>query len=83
VDCPDNVKFAVVRELTELYRGKYPIIDTDGVRAAFEGGWGLVRSSNTQPILVLRFEADTPEALDRIQSIVFEDLEKIKRKFES
>jgi phosphomannomutase / phosphoglucomutase len=83
VDCPDNVKFAVVRELTELYRGKYPIIDTDGVRATFEGGWGLVRSSNTQPILVLRFEADTSKALDRIQGIVFEDLEKIKKKFES
>ncbi len=81
VDCPDNVKFAVVRELTELYRAKYPIIDTDGVRATFDGGWGLVRSSNTQPILVLRFEADTPEALERIQSMVMEDVEKIKKKF--
>lgn len=81
VDCPDNVKFAVVRELTELYRAKYPIIDTDGVRATFEGGWGLVRSSNTQPILVLRFEADTPEALDRIQGMVMEDVERIKGKY--
>ncbi len=81
VDCPDNVKFDVVRELTEFYRAKYPIIDTDGVRAAFDGGWGLVRSSNTQPILVLRFEADTPEALDRIQNTVMEDLERIQKKF--
>ncbi len=81
VDCPDNVKFKVVNELTGLYRAKYPIIDTDGVRATFEGGWGLVRSSNTQPILVLRFEADTPEALDRIQNIVMEDLERIKKRF--
>ncbi|MBP1749422.1 MAG: Phosphomannomutase [Deltaproteobacteria bacterium] len=81
VDCPDNVKFEVVRELTELYRAKYPIIDTDGVRATFDGGWGLVRSSNTQPILVLRFEADTPEALERIQSIVMEDVERLKKKF--
>jgi len=81
VDCPDNVKFKVVSELTDLYRAKYPIIDTDGVRATFDGGWGLVRSSNTQPILVLRFEADTPEALERIQNIVREDLERIKRKF--
>lgn len=81
VPCPDNVKFDVVRELTELYRSKYPIIDTDGVRAAFEGGWGLVRCSNTQPILVLRFEADTPEALERIQGIVMEDLEMVKKRF--
>jgi phosphomannomutase/phosphoglucomutase len=81
VDCPDNVKFEVVRELTDLYRAKYPIIDTDGVRATFDGGWGLVRSSNTQPILVLRFEADTPAALERIQNIVMEDLERIKKKF--
>jgi phosphomannomutase/phosphoglucomutase len=82
VDCPDNVKFQVVRELTELYRAKYPIIDTDAVRATFDGGWGLVRSSNTQPILVLRFEADTPEDLDRIQNIVMDDLERIKKKYE-
>ena len=81
MDCPDNVKFDLVRELTELYRAKYPIIDTDGVRATFNGGWGLVRPSNTQPILVLRFEADTPEALDRIQGIVMEDLERIKKRF--
>ncbi len=81
IDCPDNVKFKVVHELTELYRAKYPIIDTDGVRATFDGGWGLVRSSNTQPILVLRFEADSPEALERIQNIVMEDVEKIKKKF--
>ena len=80
-DCPDSVKFDVVRELTDLYRSKYPIIDTDGVRVIFEDGWGLVRSSNTQPILVLRFEADTQEALDRIQSRVMEDLEKIKKKY--
>ncbi len=81
MDCPDNVKFDLVRELTELYRAKYPIIDTDGVWATFNGGWGLVRPSNTQPILVLRFEADTPEALDRIQGIVMEDLERIKKRF--
>lgn len=80
-DCPDSVKFDVVRELTDLYRSQYPIIDTDGVRVIFEDGWGLVRSSNTQPILVLRFEADTQEALDRIQSRVMEDLDRIRKKF--
>jgi len=81
VDCADNVKFDVVRELTDLYRSKYPIIDTDGVRAIFDGGWALVRSSNTQPILVLRFEAGTREDLDRIQSMVNEDLEKIMKRY--
>lgn len=83
VDCGDDVKFDVVRELTEHYRGKYPVIDIDGVRAIMDDGWGLVRPSNTQPMLVLRFEADTPEALERIQSMVMEDLERIMKKYRS
>ncbi len=70
VDCPDDKKFDVVAKVTEYYRGKYPIVDVDGVRVKFSDGWGLVRASNTQPALVLRFEADTPEALERIQSNV-------------
>lgn len=81
VDCPDNVKFDVVRELTEYYRSRHHIIDIDGVRAEFSDGWGLVRCSNTQPVLVLRFEADTPAALDRIRSMVMEDLERIMKLF--
>ncbi|HPU30181.1 MAG TPA: phosphomannomutase/phosphoglucomutase, partial [Syntrophorhabdaceae bacterium] len=60
VDCPDNVKFQVVKNLTEYYRKKYNIIDIDGVRVLMDDGWGLVRASNTQPVLVLRFEAETP-----------------------
>jgi phosphomannomutase / phosphoglucomutase len=70
VDCPDDKKFDVVSKVTEYYREKYPIVDVDGVRVKFPDGWGLVRASNTQPALVLRFEADTPEALKRIQSEV-------------
>ena len=70
MDCPDDKKFDVVAKVTEYYRGKYPIIDVDGVRVKFHDGWGLVRASNTQPALVLRFEADTPEGLQRIQSEV-------------
>ncbi|MEN6615940.1 MAG: phosphomannomutase/phosphoglucomutase [Syntrophorhabdus sp.] len=81
IDCPDDVKMKVVEELTELYRAQYPIIDIDGVRATIDGGWGLVRSSNTQPILVLRFEADTQQNLDRIQARVMEDLENIMKKY--
>jgi phosphomannomutase/phosphoglucomutase len=70
VDCPDEVKFGVVEAVTEYYRGKYPIVDVDGVRVNFGDGWGLVRASNTQPALVLRFEADTPERLNEIRSDV-------------
>jgi phosphomannomutase / phosphoglucomutase len=70
VDCPDDKKFDVVSKVTEYYREKYPIVDVDGVRVKFPDGWGLVRASNTQPALVLRFEADTPEALKQIQSNV-------------
>ncbi len=73
-DCPDEIKFDVVGRLTEFYRERAPIIDTDGVRVVFEDGWGLVRPSNTQPILVLRFEAATPEALERIRKRVNADL---------
>ncbi|MHB8110434.1 MAG: phosphomannomutase/phosphoglucomutase [Syntrophorhabdaceae bacterium] len=81
IDCPDEVKFKVVHELTEMYRAKYPIIDIDGVRATIDGGWGLVRCSNTQPILVLRFEAGTQKDLDRIQAIIMEDLNEIMKKY--
>jgi phosphomannomutase/phosphoglucomutase len=64
VDCPDNVKFEVVRRVTERFRRTHAILDVDGVRVLFPEGWGLVRASNTQPVLVLRFEASTPELLE-------------------
>jgi phosphomannomutase / phosphoglucomutase len=79
MDCPDNVKFEVVRKLTEYYKAKFNVIDTDGVRVTFEDGWGLVRSSNTQPILVLRFEATGAEALTRIQDMVMKDLSRVMK----
>jgi phosphomannomutase/phosphoglucomutase len=68
VDCPDDKKFDVVAKVTEYYREKYPVVDVDGVRVKFPNGWGLVRASNTQPALVLRFESDTEEGLRKIQS---------------
>ncbi len=74
MDCPEAVKFEVVRRITEYYRGRFPIIDTDGVRVVLPNGWGLVRASNTQPILVLRFEADSEEALAGIRDMVEKDL---------
>jgi phosphomannomutase/phosphoglucomutase len=82
MDCPDNVKFEIVRKLTEYYKTKFNVIDTDGVRVTFEDGWGLVRSSNTQPILVLRFEAINVPALERIQKMVMDDLNRVMKLYD-
>ena len=68
VDCADEAKFQVVAAVTEAYRARYPVIDVDGVRVLFPEGWGLIRASNTQPVLVLRAEAKTPAALSRIKA---------------
>jgi phosphomannomutase/phosphoglucomutase len=70
VDCPDEIKFQVVEKVKEELRKGYSIIDVDGVRVKFEDGWGLVRASNTQPVLVLRFEALTEKRLQEIKKLV-------------
>jgi phosphomannomutase/phosphoglucomutase len=75
VDCPDEIKFKVVEKVREELRKDHPIIDVDGVRAQFEDGWGLVRASNTQPVLVLRFEALTEKRLTEIRRFVEEKVE--------
>lgn len=79
VDCPDEMKFAVVGRVLERFRKTHRVIDVDGVRMIFEHGWGLVRASNTQPILVLRFEATTPELLARYRAEVEAAVEDAKR----
>lgn len=61
--CADEHKFAVVRAARDWYRQGYPVEDMDGARVRFPHGWGLVRASNTQPAVVLRFEADSREHL--------------------
>ncbi|MGH7830748.1 MAG: phosphomannomutase/phosphoglucomutase [Candidatus Binatia bacterium] len=70
VDCPDEKKFAVVEKAREFFRERFPIIDVDGVRIQFADGWGLIRASNTQPALVLRFEAKSSEKLAEYRSMV-------------
>ena len=70
VDCPDDVKFKVVEEAKKQLAREHKIIDIDGVRVLFPDGWGLIRASNTQPALVLRFEATSEPALKRIREIV-------------
>ncbi len=67
VPCPDGEKFAVTRRLRDHFAGRYPVIDIDGVRVKFADGWGLVRASNTQPVLVMRFEAKTEKRLREIR----------------
>jgi phosphomannomutase/phosphoglucomutase len=70
VDCPDDIKFKVVEKVKEELRKDYTIIDVDGVRVKFDDGWGLLRASNTQPVLVLRFEALTEKRLQDIKKLV-------------
>lgn len=69
-DCPDEVKFQVVDNIRRRVTGTYAFVDIDGVRLEFPDGWGLIRASNTQPALVLRYEAATPERLNEIKEIV-------------
>lgn len=92
-DMPDQVKFDVVREVHKRFQGylssRQPLgkaklvlrdlVTIDGVRAIFNDGWGLIRASNTQPALVLRFEATSPERLAEIRAAVEEDLAEAKR----
>lgn len=78
VECPDDKKFALVNKVTDFFRKSYGVIDIDGVRVLFEDGWGLVRASNTQPALVLRFEAMTEQRLKEIRYLVESTLAKIR-----
>jgi phosphomannomutase/phosphoglucomutase len=72
VDCPDEIKFKVVEKVRDELRKTYSIVDVDGVRVQFGDGWGLVRASNTQPALVLRFEALNEKRLQEIKKLVEE-----------
>ncbi len=73
VDCPDDLKFALVDKAVEHFRKTHEIVDVDGVRVKLPDGWGLIRASNTQPVLVLRFESQSLENLAKYQKD-FEDL---------
>jgi phosphomannomutase/phosphoglucomutase len=78
VDCPDSIKFAVVDRAREYFRQRGEIVDVDGVRVRFPHGWGLLRASNTQPVLVLRFEAETVDALDEYRQLFEEIVSRIR-----
>ena len=66
----DTKKFEIVEKAKDFFKKSYDVIDIDGVRLTFPDGWGLVRASNTQPVLVMRFEATTDKRLKEIQSLI-------------
>jgi len=80
IDCPEDKKFKLVEMVKEELRKDHEIVDVDGVRVIFPDGWGLLRASNTGPILVLRFEAKDKARLQEIRSLVEGTLEKMKNK---
>ncbi len=97
VDCDDELKFELVERVRQRFRAyaesRSPlggahlsireVVTIDGVRVVFQDGWGLVRASNTQPALVLRFEASTPERLKAIRTIIEAELEDAKQSMRS
>ena len=68
VDVTEETKFGIVQRAAEHFSREHEVIDVDGARVLFDGGWGLLRASNTQPVLVMRVEAKTQERLDEIRS---------------
>jgi phosphomannomutase/phosphoglucomutase len=64
----EETKFEIVARATEHFRKDHEVIDVDGARVLFGDGWGLIRASNTEPVLVARYEARTPERLAEIRA---------------
>jgi len=79
VECPDEKKFGVVEKITAHFKKDHEVIDIDGMRVLFKDGWGLVRASNTQPALVLRFEALSEDRLEEIRTLVENTLAEIQK----
>jgi phosphomannomutase/phosphoglucomutase len=79
IDCPDEVKFDVVKRVADAFRRTHQVVEIDGVRVLFPEGWGLVRASNTQPVLVERFEATSEPLLRAYREEVEAALEKAKQ----
>ena len=70
LDCSDDLKFAIVDRAVAHFRTSHDVIDVDGVRVLFGDGWGLIRASNTQPIIVTRFEARSAARLAEIRGVM-------------
>ena len=72
------MKFEVVSRVRDHFRQTHRVVDVDGARVLFPEGWGLVRASNTQPVLVMRFEARTPAQLDEYRQAVESVVQQVK-----
>lgn len=77
-DSTEEAKFEICERLKEELAQEFEVIDIDGVRAVLDGGWGLARASNTGPIIVLRFEAESPQRLEEIKQMFFERIQRIE-----
>lgn len=77
VDCPEAIKFKIASAAQDAFK-EFKVDTIDGVRVTFDKGWGLVRASNTQPVLVMRFEAESAELLENYKKTVIERIESIK-----
>ncbi|MGB3365643.1 MAG: phosphomannomutase, partial [Thermodesulfobacteriota bacterium] len=83
MDVPEEIKFQLVEEVKKRLSEKHQVIDIDGVRIEFPQGWGLIRASNTQPALVLRFEAADDQKLENIRSIIEGELTSVMKELSS
>lgn len=82
IDCSDDIKFDVVKKMVNYFKSKQKkLIDIDGLRALYDDGWGLVRASNTQPALVLRFEALNKKSLTKIRYEIESTLNNILKSY--
>ncbi|CCO22848.1 phosphomannomutase/phosphoglucomutase [Maridesulfovibrio hydrothermalis] len=77
IDCPEKIKFELVEKAAQRLAEEYNVIDIDGVRVVFEDGWALVRASNTQAALTLRFEASSAKRMEEIKGIIESLLDKL------
>lgn len=79
MECPEDKKPSIVSKMTETFKKTNKVIDIDGARILYDDGWGLIRSSNTQPVLVLRFESYTEDGLSRIKNEIESKLQELIR----
>lgn len=78
MECPEEIKFKAVEKFTNYFKThNYDVVDVDGARVTFDDGWGLVRASNTQPVLVLRFEAVSEKRRDEIKELMENELKNV------
>ncbi len=80
IESSDERKFDIVSRVTQYFKDQgHEVVDVDGVRLLFPDGWGLVRASNTQPMLVMRFEAESEARRDEIQKLVRDKVDELNK----